>query len=155
MVDLTLPKRLNAVGKRAVGEAVARRAGTVEAEHVLLAILAETSPASTRLARVGLGFDTLVAALDAERSRSLAAAGTAPISAATLTATPRRTVPGWGASVRDLLRRADKPAAKDGRPGALEIELAASILRADLGTLPRALAIAGFDRSALLSALAK
>ncbi len=54
MVDLALPRQLNALGQRAVGEALARRAGTVEAEHVLLAFLdAETNPAATTLTTHG------------------------------------------------------------------------------------------------------
>jgi len=155
MVDLALPRRLHAVGQRAIGQARARRSATVEAEHVLLAILAvRSSPATTKLASARLDYDALVAALADERERSLAAAGIAPIAAAALTATPRSTIPGWGASVRDLLRRADTPAAKDGRDGAVEIELSIAILQARIGTVPRALAVAGLDRSALIAALA-
>lgn len=154
MVELALPRQLHAIGRRAIGEAVARRAATVEAEHVLLAILDRAAgAASAALARAGLDYATLESALDAERTRSLAAAGVAPIALATLNATPRTEKPGWGASVRDVLRRADKPAAKDGRPGALEIELASTILRAEIGTVPRALAIAEIDRTSLWAAL--
>jgi AcrR family transcriptional regulator len=154
MVEFTLSGQLHGVGERAIGEALARRAGSVEAEHVLLAILAgEDSPAAAVLSRAGLNYAVFSAGLDSERARSLAAAGIAPVRPAALRATPRTGKPGWGASIRELLRRSDKPAAKDGRPGALEIELASAILLADLGTVPRALAIAGIDRPAALRQL--
>jgi hypothetical protein len=150
---LTLPRRLNSIGRRAVAEAVARRAGAVEAEHVLLAILATDTPASARLAQAGLDYTGFDAALRAERERSIGAAGVAAPAPGSLASTPRATTPGWGASVRELVRSADRPAARDGRPGALEVELAAAILRARIGTVPRALAIAGRDRADLLSVL--
>jgi hypothetical protein len=150
---LALPRRLRAIGRSAVGEAVARRAGTVEAEHVLLAILRAQTPAATRLARAGLDYAGFDAALRAERERSIGAAGIGSFEPQALAATPHAAPPGWGASVRDLLRAADKPAARDARPGSLEIELAAAILRARIGTVPRALAITGHDRGELLSAL--
>src|SRR5471032_1416046 len=60
MAELALPRELRAIGRRAIDEAVARRAGTVEAEHVLLAILAQPdAPASRALAGVGLDHRTL------------------------------------------------------------------------------------------------
>ena len=155
MVDLALPRQLHAIGQRAIGEASARRAGSVEAEHLLLAILADrSSRASIALARSGLDYGTFERALDAERSRSLAAAGIAPPHPAQLSATPRTTGPAWGASIRDVLRGADKPAAKQSRPGALELELARSILAAKLGTVARAVALAGSSRETLLDVLA-
>jgi D-alanyl-D-alanine carboxypeptidase len=154
MVELALPRELHALGQRAIREAVARRAGTVEAEHVLLATLERSDgPAARALAAGGLDYATFTRSLEAERARSLGAAGITPIPAETLAATPRTAQPGWGASIRDVLRRGDKPAAKDGRPAALEIELATAILLADLGTVPRALALAGFNRIELIELL--
>jgi ATP-dependent Clp protease ATP-binding subunit ClpA len=154
MVELALPRQLHALGERAISEAMARRAGSVEAEHVLLAILWRPgSVAVIALGRAGLDYATFETALDAERARSLAAAGIAAVSPASLVATPRTAKPVWGASVRDLLRRSDKPAARNGRSGALEIELATAILRAELGTVPRALALALVDRLAAIDEL--
>ena len=155
MVELALPRALHALGRRAIDEAVARRAGSVEAEHLLLAILARpNAPAAQSLASSGLDHDTLVTALDRERERSIRAAGILPLSPPELSATPRTGKPGWGASIRDVLRRADKPAAKDGRPDALELELVVAILRATLGTVPRALALAEIDRESLIQRVA-
>lgn len=155
MVELALPRQLHAIGQGAIHEASARRAGSVEAEHLLLAILADTSsPASIAFARTGLDYGAFERALDEERSRSLAAAGIAPPHAARLSATPRTTQPAWGASIREVLRSADKPAAKHNRPGALQLELARGILAAKLGTVARAIALAGLSREELLAALA-
>jgi ATP-dependent Clp protease ATP-binding subunit ClpA len=158
MPDLALPRQLHAIGQRAIAEATSRRATSVGAEHVLLAIAANPdAPAARALAAHGLDCAGLTAALVAERSRSLAAADIDPIDPASLASAPRTVKPAWGASVRDLLRAADKPAAKSaaraGKPGALEIELTISILRAELGTVPRALAIANVDRTAIVASL--
>jgi ATP-dependent Clp protease ATP-binding subunit ClpA len=154
MVELALPRQLHSIGQRARAAASLRRAGTVEAEHLLLAILAERDgPTARRLKRGGLDYDTLSDALDAERARSLRAAGVAPIPAASLAANPRTARPGWGASIRDVLRVAEPTSAKDDRPGALELELTTAILSPRLGTVPRALALAGFDRLELLAEL--
>jgi D-alanyl-D-alanine carboxypeptidase len=155
MVELALPRALHAIGQRAITEATERRAGTVEAEHLLLAILADTSsPASMALAESGLDYRAFERALDGERNRSLAAAGIAPPVASQLSATARTTRPAWGASIRDVLRGADNPAAKQSRPGALQFELVRSILAAKLGTVPRAIALAGLTQEELLAALA-
>ncbi|MEP6478948.1 MAG: hypothetical protein ABJB03_06125 [Rhodoglobus sp.] len=130
MVDLRGARRLHAIGERAITEAVSRGAAFVEAEHVLLAILE------------GASHDRFAAALELERARSLAVVG---ITAADrLDATPRRGKPGWGASVRDLMK-AEKPATT--------VELATAILRAELGTVPRALAIARIEPAELVSAV--
>ena len=53
------------------------------------------------------------------------------------------------------LRRGDRVALlSHNRPEYFEIELAAAILRAELGTVPRALALAAINRTAALGALA-
>lgn len=158
MPDLALPRQLHAIGRRAVAEATSRRASSVGAEHVLLAIAADTdAPAARILASAGLDYTALDAALTAERTRSLAVADVDPIDAATLASAPRPTQPGWGASVRDLLRTADKPAAKlaakSGQTDVVARELTIGILRAELGTVPRMLALAGTDRTALIEQL--
>jgi len=137
MPDIRLPIELHAIGQRAVKEATRRGAKTVEAEHVLLAIAADGGIP-------GLDHTTLDAALDRERARSLAFAGVADVHPAS---TRRDAKPGWGASIRELLRASDKPA--DRNAAALRRELAIGILRAEVGTVPRALVLAGIDRAAL------
>lgn len=158
MPDLALPRQLHAIGRRAIAEATSRRASSVGAEHVLLAIAADAdAPAARILASAGLDYAVLDAALTAERARSLTVADVDPIDPAVLASARRSTEPGWGASVRDLLRTADKPAAKQaakaGHTDAVARELAVGILRAELGTVPRMLAIAGTDRAVLIEHL--
>jgi ATP-dependent Clp protease ATP-binding subunit ClpA len=120
MPDLALPRQLHAIGQRAIAEATSRRATSVGAEHVLLAIAANPdAPAARALAAHGLDCAGLTAALVAERSRSLAAADIDPIDPASLASAPRTV----------------------------------SILRAELGTVPRALAIANVDRTAIVASL--
>jgi hypothetical protein len=66
----------------------------------------------------------------------------------------RRSRPGWGASIREALRRA--PYRARSRPDRERLAVAdtlVGVLRADLGTVPRALAYAGVDRDALISRL--
>jgi ATP-dependent Clp protease ATP-binding subunit ClpA len=155
MVELALPRALHALGQRAIAQAAARRAGTVESEHLLLAILADSSSTVTAaLEKSGLSYDTLGRALDVERTRSLSVAGIVPPESTLLRATPRTTTPAWGASIRDVLRGADKLAAQEARSGALERELARTILEAKLGTVPRAIALASLSREALRATLA-
>ena len=158
MPDLALPRQLHSIGQRAIAEATGRRASSVGAEHVLLAIAADPdAPTAQALAASGLDYSGLADALTIERARSLAAADIQPIDPALLVSAPRAVRPGWAASVRDLLRTADKPAARAaaraGVAGALEVELTIGILRAELGTVPRMLAIAGVDRRAIIERL--
>jgi ATP-dependent Clp protease ATP-binding subunit ClpA len=154
MPDLVIPRQLHAIGQRAIAEAMTHRASAVGAEHVLLAIAAESgAPAARVLAESGLDYPGIEAVLSTERKRSLAVADVTSVDPAVLRAERRIAKPAWAASARDLLRAADKPAAKSGRPGALEIELTIGILRANLGTVPRMLALAGIDRTRLIERL--
>ena len=66
------------VVRAAEEEAQGLGSGTVEAEHLLLALAAdEDGPAGRLLADSGLGHDALLAALERETERSLAAVGVA------------------------------------------------------------------------------
>ena len=148
MVDIRLPRELHAIGQRAIAEAVRRGARTVEAEHVLLAIAANGGIP-------GLDHGTLDASLDTERARSLAFAGLEDARPKSGSRPPasRDAKPGWGASIRELLRASDKPT--DRVSGALERELVIGILRARVGTVPRALALAEIDGAELTEILQK
>ncbi|MGI9822415.1 Clp protease N-terminal domain-containing protein [Agromyces sp. Marseille-Q5079] len=147
---------LKSVVVRSIDEAARRGAAKVEAEHLLLAIAASGDLAADSLAQVGLDHAGVETALRVEREHALAAAGVEPVAEERLLAT-RDSRPGWGASVRDALRRADFRARR-GRPRAERERLAVAdalvgVLRADLGTVPRALAYAGVDRAALIARL--
>ena len=154
--DEHLEVTLKRVVIRAIDEATRRGAATVEAEHLLLAISAGKDVAGTTLAEFGLDHSGVDAALRAEREQALRAAGIEPVADERLRAT-RRSRPGWGASIREALRGADFRAHRDrGRAERERLAVADAligILRADLGTVPRALAYAGVDRRALIARL--
>ena len=125
-------------------------APTVEAEHLLLAAARHEGPVPTVLRRHEVDFDELVEALRAETSRSLAAVGVSaePIAFSPPVQRPRlATSAKWALelSLRIALERADR------RIGTGHVVLA--ILRAQRGTVPRALQIAGVDRDELTAAV--
>ncbi|UFS61230.1 Clp protease N-terminal domain-containing protein [Subtercola endophyticus] len=135
----------------AVFEAAKRGSSTIEAEHVLLAIVADAgSPAASILAAGGLDHAGLSEALDVERRLSLAAIGASVPDPGLVRSTPRVSKPGWGASVAAARARAG---ALPRTRRAAEPALAAGILAASLGTVPRAVAYAGIDRERLLELL--
>jgi D-alanyl-D-alanine carboxypeptidase len=155
---------------RAFAEAKSRGASTIEAEHLLLALAADPSSiAAQALGAVGLDHDRLVRALDEERRHSLTFAGVQSIDPELLKATPRDARPGWGASAREALARGSRGARASvsrervSRASADrgsrrhvrfdEAELLVGILDADLGTVPRALSLAGIDRRRILEQL--
>ena len=154
--DEHLEVTLKRVVIRAIDEATRRGAATVEAEHLLLAISAGKDVPGTTLAEFGLDHSGVDAALRAEREQALRAAGIEPVADERLRAT-RGSRPGWGASIREALRGADFRAHRDrGRAERERLVVADAligILRADLGTVPRALAYAGVDRRALIARL--
>lgn len=138
---------LNGVLVRAIEEARAEGSPTVEAQHMLLALAAGDDPV---LAAAGLDHAAVRGALDQEFAHSLAAAGV------TLTAGPPRSsppagTPPLGATAKAALDRAigRAPRKKDIRPGHVLL----GILLAEVGTVPRALALAGVDRHALIERL--
>ena len=123
---------------------------TVEAEHLLLAVTRATSPAALVLNEHGLGFAELEAALERETERSLAAVG---VAAEVGPFSPWVAEPRFATSAKLALERAVRVAAahKDRRIAPAHIAL--GVLRADVGTVPRALILAEVDRTALNDAL--
>ncbi|MEO3812546.1 Clp protease N-terminal domain-containing protein [Sphaerisporangium sp. B11E5] len=126
---------------------------TIEAHHLLLAIAAEGDAASREvLTSAGLDHRAVRDALDREFEHSLNAAG---VSAGTFRLpppSPAGTPPAkLGASARLALERGFSSVSrkKDLRPGHLLL----GILRAEAGTVPRALALAGVDRDDLITRL--
>jgi ATP-dependent Clp protease ATP-binding subunit ClpA len=141
-------KYLRAIVERAGQEAQVDRSPTIDAQHVLLAIAAqpETGPGQV-LTSVGLHHRTLREALDREFEHSLSAAG---VSVRTLDLPRTSSAPApannLGSSVRQALERGVAGVRKDPRP----MHLLLGILRAEIGTVPRALALAGIDRANLV-----
>ena len=148
---MTIPHdHARTVIRRAADEA--RRAGsrTIEAEHVLLALADPAAlEAHAVLVAAGLDQEAIRAALGREVQHSLAAAGVVSPLAGLPQASP---VTGAhlriGASTKVALHRA-MVAAKPARqltPGHMLI----GVLGADVGTVPRALGLAGIDARELV-----
>jgi ATP-dependent Clp protease ATP-binding subunit ClpA len=137
-------------------EIEAKRDGSkfIEAEHMLLALAASAdSDAGRLLLESGLDHERLSAALHEERRRTLAFAGMSAPGKKLVEATGPDSSPSLGTSAKAAVRRALIGSRHDRRRrGRLRgTDLLAGILEAEFGTVPRALAIAGIDRSALIS----
>ena len=129
-----------AVVKAAEAQAAQLGSPTIEAEHLLLAL-------ADREAVIGLDRDEVLAALEAERDRSLAAVGIATSDFGLPPAAVTR--PRFAASSKLALERALRAAVarSDRRLAGGHILL--GVLAAEAGTVPRALALAGVDRDDL------
>lgn len=140
-----------AVVRAAEREAQAAGVRAVEAEHLLLALAAEEeSPVGRLLAESGLDHDGVRAALEREAERSLAAVGVALSDFRLAGApTPPRGRPRFAASAKRALERTARVAVARGDRTISAPCLLVGILRADVGTVPRALAAADIDRVAL------
>jgi ATP-dependent Clp protease ATP-binding subunit ClpA len=142
---------INAIIEQAEVEAKQDGSAVVEAHHLLLAIAAHEGTAAHRaLASAGLDRQALRDALDREFEHSLSAAGVSLASYGVPQSSPdpKRRV-SVGASVRLALERGFAYATrkKDLRPAHLLL----GILGAEVGTVPRALAQTGADRTELIA----
>ena len=155
MDESNFPRTLRPIILRAVSEAQRRGDSAVEAEHLLLALAddSDREPAAT-LAAVGLDHAGVIRALRAERSASLEAAGVTPVPEERLASTVRVTRPRWGASARRAMIVASRMrTGPERRRRMAEKDLAIALLDLHLGTVPRALELAGIDRTALIADL--
>jgi ATP-dependent Clp protease ATP-binding subunit ClpA len=147
--------------ERAGREARLDGARKIEAHHVLLAIAAQTDTAAARISSSsGLDYGALRDALEREYALSLRAVGLsleafalprrenvdADVSGLAGDAVP---VTELGTSVRTALERGVSGVPRNPRPEHLLL----GILRAEQGTVPRALALAGVDRNKLISSV--
>ena len=149
-----LSRALRGIVGASVTEAQARGASLVEAEHLLLALSRETgSPAAAALEAAGLDHAGIETMLRTERDVSLRHAGVEPVPQTRLTASPRTARPRWGASAREALVRAHKASSHSHRTRTAETDLLLGILAIELGTVPRALDLAGVDRAAIAARL--
>ena len=143
---------LHAVLMRAAVDARDDGSTTVEAQHLLLAVAAEPEP-TTRpaLEAVGLDRDGVRRALDREFAHSLGAVGVSPTAYDLPRPSRLPANPTIGTSTRLALDRGFAFASrkKDLRPAHVLL----GILSAQVGTVPRALALAGVDREDLIARL--
>jgi ATP-dependent Clp protease ATP-binding subunit ClpA len=141
---------INAIIERGAVAAKEDSSATIEAHHLLLGIADHEDP-TVRAVLVAAGLDrvSIRDALDREFEHSLSTVGVSRSTHSLPRATPdpdRR--PGVGASARLALERAiaHAPRKKDMRPAHLLL----GILEAEIGTVPRALKLAGVDREGLM-----
>ena len=129
-------------------EAEARRLGssTIDAEHILIALTRQdaTNPATAALHQLGLDYEAALEALESERRRSLAAVG---VSAGDFelprVAMPSR--PRFAATAKTTLERALRASVARGDRRITAGHVLFGLLRAEAGTVPRALQEAGVD----------
>ena len=126
----------------------------IEAEHMLLALAADSEgDAAKLLNESGLDHARLLSTFQEEHRRTLAFAGMSVPTTELVEATAVESRLSFGTSAKTALRRALLATRGDHRrrPRLRGTDLLMGILQAELGTVPRALAIAGVDRAALLS----
>jgi D-alanyl-D-alanine carboxypeptidase len=148
MMKTAFDQYLRAVLAQAGREAGADGSATIEAQHVLLAIAARSdTDAGQLLASLGLDPATLRAALERENEDALRGAGIS-LEAARTSPPHHALAPAGhlGTSVQHALERGLDGLRRAPRPEHLLL----GVLQAEVGTVPRALALAGFDRAALL-----
>jgi D-alanyl-D-alanine carboxypeptidase len=157
MTMMAFDKYFRTIVDEAVHEAQKEGSATFEAQHLLLAIAAAREPTTLRLlAAVGLDHRAIRDALDREFQHSLSAAGVSLAAFDLPRPSDAPEHPSPGASTKLALERSFTSVArkKDLRPAHLLL----GIVRAEIGTVPRALALAGIDqadlRARVLDALA-
>jgi ATP-dependent Clp protease ATP-binding subunit ClpA len=125
----------------------------IEAEHMLLALATNSESETARLLHdFGLDHGRLSSALREERRRTLAFAGITAPDTKLEEVTELDSQLSFGTSAKAALRRALLGSRHEGRRLRLRsTDLLAGILEAELGTVPRVLAMAGVDRAALIA----
>ncbi|MER6094762.1 Clp protease N-terminal domain-containing protein [Streptomyces sp. NPDC001728] len=140
-------KYLHAVIVRAMAEAQDDGSGTIDAHHLLLSLAADQgSTAQQLLASVGLDRAAVREALDREFEHSLSMVGVSPAAFGLPGPSRASQQPQMGASARLALERSFSSARKKDLRSA---HLLLGILQAQIGTVPRALALAGIDQAGL------
>jgi ATP-dependent Clp protease ATP-binding subunit ClpA len=142
-------KWLQALLPRAAEEATHDRSATIDAQHLLLAIAAQSETSAVKVSgSLELDHRALREAMARELEHSLNAAGVslAAFDLPRASLDPAR-VPKLGASAHQAIERAVTSARKAAQP----LHLLLGILAAEHGTVPRALALAGIDRRELLA----
>ncbi|MET9610371.1 Clp protease N-terminal domain-containing protein [Streptomyces sp. NPDC006512] len=138
---------LHAVIVRAMDEARGDGSATIDAHHLLLSLAADQgSTAQQALASAGLDRAAVREALDREFEHSLSVVGVSPAAYDLPRPSHASHQPKMGASARLALDRSFASARKKDLRSA---HLLLGILQAQVGTVPRALALAGVDQAEL------
>jgi ATP-dependent Clp protease ATP-binding subunit ClpA len=146
-----------AVVQAALEEARALGCSTIEAEHLLLALAGDQDgPTGRMLAESGLDRAGVLDALERESERSLAAVGVALRDFSPGDASPSpRIRPRLAASSKRALEWALRSAIARNDRRISPPHLLLGILRADIGTVPRALETVDIDRDELATRAAR
>jgi ATP-dependent Clp protease ATP-binding subunit ClpA len=146
------PDTVASIVRAARAEAITDGAGAVEAEHLLLALAARGDTAARLLlAGAGLDHEQIRQALINERRHSLETVGVT-VAAVPPAARDRRAHPMFAASARQALIRGVATKKGKQRRRMSSVQLLVGVLSANIGTVPRALQLAGIDRAALTAA---
>lgn len=129
--------------ERGEWEAVEEGSGTVEARHLLLAVAGDPEAPE-----VGLDYDGVRGALDREFEQSLGVVGITRARYEFPRASKGLGRPRMGTSAKLALERGLGSVDRKGSPQPGHLLL--GILKAEVGTVPRALALAGVDREELM-----
>jgi D-alanyl-D-alanine carboxypeptidase len=141
-----------AVFQRCQVEAKEDGAKYIEAEHMLLALAADKeSDAAKLLGEFGVDHQRLASALHEEHRRTLAFAGIDAPAQRQVHPTEIETSLSLGTSAKAAVRRALIGSPHERRARLRGTNLLAGILEAELGTVPRAFAIAGIDRAEIIA----
>ncbi len=140
-------REARAVVVRAESEARDAGSGAIEAEHLLLA-LTDTAPMRAQ----GIGHADLLAALETQEERALAAVGVRSADFDVPRRPNREARIRFGASAKRALERALKAAVARKDKRILAEHLVLGVVAAEAGTVPRALRAGGFDAAGLVEA---
>ncbi len=144
--------RINRTLNTAQGEARDLGSPTIEAEHILLALIDTPGTAAGRLLREnGVGRERLMAALHEENRRALAYVGVQGLTDEQQRASRISRTPHWGASAKDALVRTHQVASGQRRGRCDTTDLLVGVLQATIGKVPRALSLAGVDSAGLIA----
>jgi ATP-dependent Clp protease ATP-binding subunit ClpA len=142
------PRASRLVLERARDEAAVLGSKDLEAEHILLALTRDADPVVQRvLSEAGLDRDAVRRAIEAQDEAALASVGVSRAAFSLPPARPLMQTPGWGTSSKQTMIRAMDAGRRVARiePGHLLL----GVLRAEAGTVPRALAFVGVDQAEL------
>jgi ATP-dependent Clp protease ATP-binding subunit ClpA len=152
-VDEGFSGHLRSIVDRARAVAVSRGSTTIEAEHLLLAVLEHPSVRlHDGLRTLWLTGEMVTDALDREFEDALCAVGVTP-PPSIVPAAPRVSRPGWGQSAKLAWARTAEAAAARGVTRLDDRHLVIGIVRAEAGVIPRLLERLGLTRAAIEQAV--
>ena len=128
---------------------------TIEAQHLLLAILDDPSARTARaIRRLGLSKEAVGDAIDRELAGALGAVGVSLESFASTRRVPGSSNPRWGQSAKLALERTLRAASDRGDKRLDDRHLLLGLARAEAGVVPRLFELLGLTPGSVAAALA-